>query len=117
MIRFLADENFDNTILQGVRLIYPELDVVRVQDTDIYQAEDPTVLDWAAREERILLTHDIRTMNRYAYDRVAVGLPMPGVFYIRSLLPVGQAIEALLLVLGASDASEWENKVTHLPLR
>jgi hypothetical protein len=38
------------------------------------------VLDWAAQENRILLTHDITTITRYAYERVQNGQGMPGVF-------------------------------------
>ena len=59
MIRFLADENFNGKILRSLRRDYPEVDVVRVQDTAIYGATDPQVLEWAAQEGRILLTHDV----------------------------------------------------------
>jgi predicted nuclease of predicted toxin-antitoxin system len=41
--------------------------------------DDPTVLAWAASENRILLTHDVATITRFAYDRIVRGLPMPGV--------------------------------------
>ncbi|MEO8396753.1 MAG: DUF5615 family PIN-like protein [Chloroflexota bacterium] len=115
-MRFLADENFDNDILRGIRRKNPNFDVIRVQDTEVYQADDPTVLSWAAREGRILLTHDLKTMSRYAYDRIEAGLPMLGVIEIGNQVSVGQAIDELLLIDGASDAAEWENKVTYLPL-
>ncbi|HVU10208.1 MAG TPA: DUF5615 family PIN-like protein [Phototrophicaceae bacterium] len=69
-MRFLADENFDNTILRGVLQENPDFDFIRVQDTEIYEADDPTVLAWAAQQSRILLKHDVKTMSRYAYDRV-----------------------------------------------
>ena len=76
-LRFLADENFNGKILRGVRRERPDADIVRVQDTPIYQAPDPTVLEWAAQEGRILLTHDIETMVGYANERLAAGLLMP----------------------------------------
>ena len=116
-MRFLADENFDNRILEGVRRENPDFDVVRVQDTEIYQADDPAVLAWAAKENRILLTRDVNTMVGFAYERVEAGLPMPGVIEIRRQATIGEAIEEILTVVGASDAAEWENKVTYLPLR
>ena len=116
-MRFLADENFNNHILNAVLRNYPETDIIRVQDTDVYQAADPVVLEWAAHANRILLTHDARTMEAFAYERVAAGQPLPGVLVIRSLLPLKQAVDALLLAIGASDPGEWANKVTHLPLR
>lgn len=115
MIRFLADENFNGKILRGLRREHPEADIVRVQDTAIYEAPDPQVLEWAAQEGRILLTHDVETMVGYANERIARGLPMPGVMVARNTLPVGQVVDDLLTVLGASESSDWENLVTFLP--
>lgn len=117
MIRFLADENFNGKTLRGVLRENPEADILRVQDTEVYQAPDPEVLQWAAQENRILLTHDIETMPGFANERVAAGLPMPGVFAIRDKLPIGQVINDLLLILGASEPNEWENRVIHFPIR
>ena len=113
---FLADENLDNRILTGVALKNQDFDVIRVQDTDVYQADDPTVLAWAAREGRILLTRDVNTMSGFAFDRIAAGLSMPGVIEIREQLSLRQAIDELLTIIGASSAEEWENQVTFLPL-
>lgn len=116
MIRFLTDENFNGKIVRGLRRGRPDMDILRVQDTTIYQSDDPHVLEFAAQEGRILLTHDIETMVGFANDRLAAGLPMPGVFAARDSLPIGQVIEDLLTVHDASEISEWENKVIYLPL-
>jgi Domain of unknown function (DUF5615) len=116
-MRFLADENFDNRILEGVRREKPDFDVIRVQDTEIYQADDSAALAWAAKENRILLTRDVNTMVGIAYERVEAGLPMLGVIEIRRQASIGEAVEEILTVIGASNAAEWENKVTYLPLR
>ena len=75
MIRFLTDENFNGRIVRSVRRERPDADFVRVQDTAMYTAADPQVLEWAAQQDRILLTHDIETMVGYAYARVAAGQP------------------------------------------
>ena len=40
---------------------------------------------------------------------------MLGVFEIRDSVPIGDAIEALLMIVEASEAEEWANKVTYLP--
>lgn len=45
MVRLLADENFNNAVLKGLRAALPDLDVIRVQDTVMYQAPDPDVLE------------------------------------------------------------------------
>jgi hypothetical protein len=83
MLAFLADENFHGRIVRGLRRQQPALDIIRVQDIEKLQsADDPTLLEWAAQAGRILLTHDAATIIGYAYDRVRLGLPMPGVFEI-----------------------------------
>jgi predicted nuclease of predicted toxin-antitoxin system len=58
VIKLVSDENFDGDILRGLLRRMPGLDVARVQDVGLAQAPDPTVLAWAAGEQRILLTHD-----------------------------------------------------------
>src|ERR1043166_5780268 len=95
-VRLLVDEDFDNDIVRGVRRRLPDLDIVRVQDVELSGKHDTLVLEWAAKEERILLTHDISTMKPYAYARVEENLPMPGVFVVSQFLPVHEAIEAIL---------------------
>ncbi|MBE9128088.1 MULTISPECIES: DUF5615 family PIN-like protein [unclassified Coleofasciculus] len=79
MLKLLVDENFDNTIVRGLFRRNPMLDMVRVQDIGLSGEDDPTILEWAAQEGRVLLTHDVATITRYAYDRVRQGQPMPGV--------------------------------------
>ena len=116
MIRLLADENFHNDILRGLLRIEPELDVVRVQDTALYGAADSVVLEWAALENRVLLTHDVQTMTDFAYARVRAGQPMPGVIEVIEGTPVGRAIDELLVVLGASDPVELANRIVFVPL-
>lgn len=74
------------------------------------------VLAWAAKEQRILLTHDVKTMPKFVYERVAAGLTVPGVFEVKRDMPIGQAIDELLTIIGASEQSEWENQVVYLPL-
>jgi predicted nuclease of predicted toxin-antitoxin system len=66
MLKLATDENFNGNILRGLLRQNPHIDVIRVQDTDLYQADDPAVLEWVAKEGRVLLTHDVRTMPGYA---------------------------------------------------
>lgn len=116
-MRWAADENFNNDILRGLRRRKPDVDIVRVQDADLSGAGDPAVLEWAAEEGRVLLTHDVSTITRYAYERVEAGKPMPGVFEIRRDLPVGVVIEDLILLTECSLENEWEGQVRYLPLQ
>jgi hypothetical protein len=88
-----------------------------VQDVGLSGADDPTVLDWAAQEGRVLLTHDVSTITKYAYERVRASQTMPGVFEVSRAVPVGQAMEDILLLAECSLEGEWEGQVRYLPLR
>jgi len=116
MLRLAADENFNNNIVRGLLRQRPELDIVRIQDIGLSGADDPTVLEWAAQEGRVLLTHDASTVTKYAYGRVRVGLPMPGVFEVGRDVPIGRAIEDILLLAEYSLDGEWEGQIRYLPL-
>jgi predicted nuclease of predicted toxin-antitoxin system len=114
MIRLLADENFDHDILRGLLRRRPALDLVVVQETEMAGASDPDLLEWAARQNRIILTHDVQTMTKYVYERLGRGLPVAGVVEVRHSLPVGLAIEGLLLMLEASRDDEWRDQVRYV---
>jgi hypothetical protein len=102
MLLLLAGENFNNDIVRGVRRRNSAVEIVRVQDVNLSGADDPTVLEWAAQAGRVLLTHDVSTMTRYAYDRVRDGKPMPGVFEVSQEVPIGVAIDEILLLAECS---------------
>lgn len=103
-------------IVRGLLRRRPDLDLVRVQDVGLLGHDDPTVLEWAAQEGRILLTHDRATIPDFAYERINDGNVMSGVFVIGNRYPVGQAIEEILLLVLCSNAEEWEGVVCYLPL-
>ena len=117
MIRFLADENLNNQIVRGILRRNPEIDLVRVQDVGLSGVDDPTVLAWAAEQGRVVLTNDVATMITFAYDRVEAGLSMPGLFEVSRHVPIGLAIEEIILLAECSFQGEWERQVSFLPLR
>jgi len=116
MLRLAADENFNGDIVRGLLRRNPTLDVVRVQDVGLSGADDPSVLQWAADQGRILVTHDISTLAKHAFDRIVADQPMPGVFEVKSDAPVGQVIDDLILLVECSVDGEWEGQVRFLPL-
>jgi hypothetical protein len=115
-LRFLVDEDFDNDIVRGLLRRLPTLDIVRAQDGELSGSPDPIVLDRAAQDGRVVLTHDVSTMTAHAYVRVASGLPMPGVFAVSQLAPISRVIEDLVLLAECSLPGEWEGQVRYVPL-
>lgn len=116
MLRFLADQNFDGDVVRGLLRNIPDLDVITTHQANLSEAPDPGQLNWAALHERIVLTHDRRTMPGYAADRIRAGLRMCGVVVVPLRFPLAQAISEIELIAMCSLENEWENKLQFLPL-
>jgi hypothetical protein len=114
-MRLLSDENFNGAILRGLMRRLPKLDLVRVQDVGLKNTDDPIILEWAANEGRILLTHDVSTITMYAYERVNQGLPMTGVVEVIATSPIGKIIDDLELFVCCSEPEEYEGQVLFIP--
>jgi hypothetical protein len=117
VLRFLTDEDFNRAIVRGVLRAHPGIDIVRVQDVGLRTQGDTEVLNWAAAEGRILLTHDAQTMPSHAYERVRNMLPMPGIFVVQQDESISRIIEEIALLAECSLEDEWDKQVNYLPLK
>ena len=117
MLRLLSDENFNNNIVRGILRQNPDVDIVRIQDVALSGADDPVILEWAAQQGRVLLTHDVNTITKYAYDRIETGQAMPGVFEVNRTASIGPVIADILLLVECSLEGEWEGQIIYLPLK
>ena len=116
MLSLLSDENFNGDIVRGLFLRQPNLDLVRVQDVGLQEVDDPSILAWAADNDRIILTHDRATMPEFAYERLVKEEPMIGLFVINDRMPIRQAIDELSLLIDCTEQAEWKGIVLYLPL-
>lgn len=116
MLRLLFDENFDQRILRGLRLRLPQLDYVVVQHAGMSGFTDPALLDWAASQGRVIVTHDVNTVTRYANERTKQGLPMTGVVIVPDGLEIGHAIADLEIIIECGLAHDLANQIQFLPL-
>jgi predicted nuclease of predicted toxin-antitoxin system len=117
MLRLLTDEDFIGPLLQRLLKARPSLDIVRVQDVGLRTKDDALILEWAAREDRVVLTHDNATMRDTAYERVVQELRMPGVIIVSKHIPHAQAVDDILLIVECSLEGELENQVRYVPVR
>ena len=116
MILLLVDQNFNEHIVDGLTRRLADLDAVLARHVDLAATADPEVLQWAAQHGRILLTHDRRTIPRFAYQRIEAGEPMPGVFVVNDAMPTTDAIKELALAIQCLAPEECSNLVTFFPL-
>ena len=98
-MKLLADENVDPEIIAHLRLHMPDVDFLRVRDVGLAQTPDQIILEWAANNGRIVVTHDKSTMRGLAEDRVRAGLPMPGLFVLHDDLSPGTKVRGLIRLI------------------
>jgi hypothetical protein len=116
MLRLLTDENFNHKIVRGLRMRLPAIDCVVVQKAGLAGFADEKLLEIAAREDRVLITHDVQTMIAHAYDRVVKGLEMPGVIVVPNGFGVGRALNDLELTIECLGKEEIKDQIRYLPL-
>jgi hypothetical protein len=116
MLRLLSDEDVPKSIVRGLRLRQPDIDILRVQEVGLRTSDDPLILEWAAKECRVLITRDRQTMIGHAYQRVQSGQSMPGLIVVHEDMTIGQAVEQILMTAVCCTAAEMDNQVVFLPL-
>jgi Domain of unknown function (DUF5615) len=117
VIRVAIDENFDHHILRALHRRVPDLDFRTVHAQGLNGAGDPEVLAWAADEVRVLLTHDVNTVTRFAYERVERGQSMPGVIEVPSAASVADVLDDLVVVITCAMPEDCRDRVLYVPLR
>ena len=115
--RFLADHDLTEAILLGLMRREPAIEFRRLREMGMADSPDTEVLEYAARLNLLIVSHDVNTMTAHAAERIGAGLPMPGVFLAHQSDPIAMIIEDLLLIWAASEAEEWARQVVFLPIR
>lgn len=114
-IKFQADADFSETIIQALQRREPRIDFKTADAGKIHGLLDPAVLAAAASEGRILVSHDHHTMPVHFANFIAAQ-ESPGVFLVAQVLPIKIAVEELLTIWEGSEAEEWVNTLQYLPL-
>lgn len=92
------------------------MDFLSAIDANLAGVPDPDVLALAAEQGRVLVSHDFQTMPRHFADFIEAHGLSPGLILVPQYLPIGEAIEELLLIWGASEPEEWHNRLQTIPL-
>jgi Domain of unknown function (DUF5615) len=114
MIRYLADADFNHAIVKGCRRHEPAMDFLSANEAKLEGIPDPDVLALAAEQDRILVTHDRQTMPHHFSAFLTSGRSSPGVFLVSQHAPIGEVIDALILIWAASDPEEWRNRIVNI---
>jgi hypothetical protein len=93
------------------------LDVTRVGDpTDLpIGTNDPDLLKWAERADRILVSLDKRTLPAHLAAHIQAGGHSPGVLILRAGSTTAQILLALILIAHASESIHFQDRIEFIP--
>ena len=114
-IRFLADADLNQALVEGIRLREPALDFLSAVESRLEGMSDRAVLDLAADQGCILVSHDASTMPVHFVRFLNEGKRSPGVFLVPQDAVIRDVIDAILLVWSASSPADWATQIHHLP--
>ena len=115
IVRFQADADLNFMIVRKTLRREPGIDFQSATAAELAGVPDPEVLARAAREGRILVSHDESTMPQHFADFIATQ-DSAGVLIVSQELSLEVAVEELVLIWTASEAEEWINRISYLPL-
>ena len=113
--RFLTDHDLNEHIVTGVIRQELAIEITRVRDLGMNELSDVEILEFAARESWLVVSHDVNTMPTAAYARLTAGLSFPGLFMVQQSLQIRPVIESIVLIWSASELEEWKDQVVFLP--
>jgi len=116
MPKFLADEDFNNRIVRGIRRLSSEVDIVRVHEVGLLGEPDIKILEWGAKENRIVLTHDAATMIGFGYERIRDGREFPGMIAVSQSASIGRVIEDIAKIAD-DEKFQLQDQIIYLPFK
>ena len=94
----------------------PAVDFQSARAARLHGLPDREVLRIAARDGRVLISHDVTTMAEAFWAETESGLISPGLILVSQSAAIGPVVESIVLSWVASDADEWRNGVFWFPL-
>lgn len=113
-VKFLADADLNEHIVKGVIRRAPQVDFRTATEAGLEALPDEEVLAIAAAENRMLVTHDHKTMP-YHFANFIQARKCFGVILVRKKAEISQIIDDLVLIWSASEAEEYINSIRQIP--
>jgi len=98
-----------------MKRLEPEIDFETANTAGLGALPDFKVLEVAAQKNRVLVSHDRRTMPGAFYAFIQKN-QSPGLILLKQRCPFGQAIEGLRICYHTLELAEFANRIQYLPL-
>jgi hypothetical protein len=109
-VRFQADADFNQRIISAVRRHEPAVDFQIASALDLRALADQNVLALAAREGRVLVSHDLTTMPDQ-FARFVETETSAGLLIIRQRVSIQRALEEILTAWIETEVDDWINQI------
>lgn len=106
-IRLLLDEDVRPTLAAALRA--RGYDAVAVSELGKKGTKDPDLIEWASREKRVILSHNVRDFPRLSGERAKAGLLHAGIVVAEQ-----SDFRTLLRLLAQKQAEDLENQLDWL---
>jgi hypothetical protein len=114
-IRYQADNDLNRAIVEAVWRFEPLIDFQSAQAAKLDGVPDGEVLARAAAEQRVLVSHDLKTMPRH-FAKFLQTSTSAGVLIAPQSLARTKIVDDLLLLWLVDAAEDWINRIRVLPL-
>jgi len=117
-IQYLLDEHVDPRLRRALQRRAPEMVVWCVGDAGAppLQTSDPDILRWCEANGFSLVTNNRASMPVHLRDHLADGWHILGIFTLDPDMTMGETVDELLLIWGASEAEEYLDQLRYLPV-
>ena len=115
MLKLGTDADIPKSLIQAIYQTIPDLDLVRVQDIGLREARDSEILEWAAANDRILITFDRSTMIAHANERIECHLAMPGLICPDRCMSRKEFAEQIEMIVRCCSSSDLAGQIYFLP--
>lgn len=112
--KFQADADLNQEIIRALTRREPGVDFRTAHSAGLAGLSDPQVLEVAARDGRILVTSDRRTMPRHFAEFIKANVS-PGLVIVSQNVSAATAAEELLLIWLATEHEEWVDRICTIP--
>ena len=115
IVCFQADADLNFLIVRKLLRREPGVDFQSAAQSGLAGLSDLEVLAGAAQEGRLLVSHDETTMPRHFAEFIN-SRESTGLLIVSQALSHSVVVEELHLIWAASEAEEWINRISYLPL-
>lgn len=105
----------NQSIVTGVIRRQPDVSFQTATEAGLEGLKDLEVLALSSKQQRILVTHDCRTMPT-EFAAFIVDGQSSGVLIVSRKIALDAVIKELILIWAASTAAEWINRIAKIPL-